>query len=144
MKNFKPVIYLLILILVAVGNSCKNAESSSDNINEVKVLEAIKMPVVGGAGIRGVRIMLKINKQIETQIDSIVFDGRSGELSELTMDGVWLESYFYDQNEIIEGKGLVEYKAEGNSCQLFYTTNNKAKSILIPSLELKKDTTLWK
>lgn len=126
--------------------SCKNAEKTSAPIEEVLLLKSIKMPIVGGAGKGGMRILLNIQKEGSIILDSIVYNKKSSKINEVRKEGgsIWIESYFHNEKEMVRGKGLVEYKAEGKSCQLYYSVNGESKNILVPALELKQDDTLWK
>jgi hypothetical protein len=146
MKSFINLGVLVILIFGLNAIACKNSENTTKSNTEIIILKSFKTPIIGGAGKGGMKIVLFIQKEELIQLDSIVYNGKSGEVNELknAADGVWAESYFYDENKRVRGKGLVEYKAEGNSCELYYTVNDSVKSILVPKLELKQDDTLWK
>ena len=101
------------------------------------LLETIKIPMIIGAGRTGVKIALRIEKLGAVNLDSIVYNGRSCEVNQEKKESglVWFESYFYSEKKMISGKGVVEYKAEGDSCMLFYRFNDESKSILIPALK---------
>lgn len=125
--------------------SCKNVENTPKKINEIVLLKSFKTPIVVGAGGRGMKITLNLEKDMRVVLDSIVCNNRKARMDEVkkTVSSVWVESYFYNEREMVEGKGWVEYRAEGDSCRLFYSVNEKTKSLLVPSLELKQDVTLW-
>jgi len=132
--------------------SCKNIESTSEIENtsvdkkELILLSAIKTPVVRGIGGRGVRIILNVQIKDGIQLDSIVYNGRSCEVSELKKNdsSKWVEGYFYDDNEFENENGSQSYKAEGEFCHLYYNIDGKAETLLIQKLEKGTDNTLWK
>ena len=133
MKNFKSFTVLMIIMVVLANFSCKNSESAAVKNEELKVVESIKTPIVRGAGGRGMKIMLNIKKPVLVQLDSVVYNGRASDVSEFKVmkESVWFESFFYNEEKSIRGKGLVSYKAEGDNCQLYYSINEHSKSILM-------------
>tara|TARA_B110000285_G_scaffold219023_1_gene269164 strand:- start:101 stop:511 length:411 start_codon:yes stop_codon:yes gene_type:complete len=134
------------LIFLLVSFSCKNTQKTILKKESLMLLETIKTPMILGAGRTGVKISLRIEKLDVVYLDSIVYNGKSSEVNEEKKESglVWFESYFYSEKKMTQGKGVVEYKAEGDSCMLFYRFNDESKSILIPALKTIKDNTLWK
>jgi len=145
MKNFISANILTIMILGIGVMSCKNSENTPKQRDEVVLIKSFKTPIIIGAGGRGMKIILNIERDQKVVLDSIVYNNRNAAIDEVkkTANNFWIESYFYNEKTMIEGKGLVEYTAEGDSCQLYYNINGKAKSILIIDLELKQDERLW-
>ncbi|MGB0888344.1 MAG: hypothetical protein ACPGSL_09495 [Vicingaceae bacterium] len=142
MKSFNSVV-LTLLLLSSV--SCKNVEHTPGLSNEISIIKKIKTPLGGGMVKGGMKISLTLQKETKVQLDSIVYNKKAAEINEVKQNAntVWVESYFYNEKKMIEGMGMKEYKAEGNSCRLFYTINGKSKSILVTTLELKNEETLW-
>ena len=142
---YNIVAVLSLFLLLFNMNACKSSENASSK--EIKILTASKTPIVRGIGNKGVKISIVLEKVSSVQIDSIVFNGKAkpvDETKELN-HGVLVESYFYEDNKRVIGKEPTTNIINSNSCQLIYTVKKKQKTILIPTLDLKKsDNTLWK
>ena len=146
MQNFKFTSVCFMVPFLLNGFSCKNSENATLKNDEIVLIETIKTPIVGGAGKGGMKIVLNLQKDTEVRLDSIIYNNKSSEINEIKKIGenIWVESYFYNEKKRIKGKELQEYKAEGNSCELYYSVNGEIKNILVPSLEIKLDDILWK
>jgi hypothetical protein len=143
--NFKCFSVTLIGLFLFSGTFCENSTHILGSKEGIVFLNTYRTPLVGGAGNKGMKISLVIQIDTDIQLDSIVYNKRAGEVTEVKKEGnvIWVESYFYAHKKMIKGRGVQEYKAEGDSCELFYSRDKESKSLKILSLELKQDNTLW-
>ena len=135
------VLFFLSLI------SCQQIDSYQKIEAGIDVLEAYKIPRLGGAyGSKGTRILLKVSKDNTVEIINLEFGSKTSEVSIIKSikDTVWVESYFYVNNEPTRGSKNVEKKQVFNQCTLYYKQSGEKKALNIPSLILKMDTVLWK
>lgn len=146
MRTMKRLQLILIIFVLLQLISCSNSKKIDSELNGVVVLDKFKTSITRGTGGGGMKISLRAQINRDVSLDSIVYNGKSNVLDQLKKEDniLWVESFYYDSKKMIAGKGLVEYKAEGNTCILYYTKNKKVKSVLITDLKIKQDeSTLW-
>lgn len=144
MKDYKAqklVLFSIFLLFLISCNSQKQAVTNED----FTVLESVKTPLSGGANVQGMKIAINVNAINNIQFDSIVYNSRSSsiELKKDKNDSVWLVSHFYNQKTRIKDAEAVEYKAEGDTCEVYYTLDKKVKKVVIPQLALKQENIEW-
>jgi hypothetical protein len=147
MKNiFLSPLIIGILVPFSVA-SCQQIDGAQKLEQDVEVFSAYKMPLVGGAnGSRGTKVFLKVRKNNTIELSSIAFESKVSEVSvtKSILDTVWVESYFYERNEMLRGHENAEGRQDSQACILYYNLGDKKKSLKVSSLTLKTDTVLWR
>lgn len=128
--------------------SCKSPEPvSQENYEELKIVNAFKTPLLGGApGTKGTKISLCIAHNEGISLDSLRYLNKVKPLNLLkhSSDTSWVEGYFYEGFPPVIGQSASEIRNSDSPCFLYYTLLQESKKISIPHLILAKDSVLWK